>query len=167
VVARHEPPVEVAAVKYVMEELAEARDLIRVGDYERALDDLIQATDESLAQGDAVALGEARRLAQQVWRQAPAGSETGERADRLVLAITRSGRYETPRSRPVGNAVVVWTVFLLVVGALVVLLALILDLRDGSQFIPRWIVALFGAVISFLFAWVRGLFFLRVRKRDR
>jgi hypothetical protein len=69
------------------DELGQARALIEKGKYTRALDRLTSAREVAQEQGDREALDEVRGLARAVWRRAPRGSDTSERADGLVLAI--------------------------------------------------------------------------------
>ncbi len=78
------------------EELVEARALVGAGEYEAAMDRLEEARDQAQWVNAVPSLVEIRRLAHAVWLEAPRGSDITDRADRLVLSITRHETVSAP-----------------------------------------------------------------------
>ncbi len=103
--------------------LAEARALIEAGDYEAAIDCLEEARKRALTADAVPSLVEIRRLAHAVWLQAPRGSDTTDRADRLVLSIVR--RQAVPASRGMRGLAIPVLVLLVVLFVLTMIMIVV------------------------------------------
>ena len=104
-------------------ELTDVRGLIADGEYEAAVGWLEEASDQARSVAAVESLVEIRRLAHAVWLKAPRGSDTTDRADRLVLSINRDEVVPSD-VRGMAVAVSVLLVLLLVAFAIVVVVAI-------------------------------------------